>query len=154
MLIALLVVGAVLLTGPLSANAAPPSSFSGAYSAVQAAFLSVNAAQQRGGNVTGLVLKLNGALALIQSAGAENSSNPSQAAADLQAAVTEAQQVEGAAPAVGQQGANARQLQFEVSVASAAAIVVVAAAIYLYGDRIYRRLWLRAYGSHMVKRVG
>ena len=130
------------------------ASLSGASSAVQTAFVSVQTAGKDGGNITSLVAQLNGALALLQKASAENSSNPAQASADLQSALTIAQQVQSSAAIVAQQGISARHTQIEVSGISATAIVVVAFVLYVYGDTIYRRLWLRIYGSHVVRKVG
>lgn len=121
---------------------------------MQSAFLAVQTAGKDGGDITSLVAQLNGALALVQRASSENSTDPAQASSDLQSALSIAQQVQSAAAAVAQQGTTARQLQEEVSVASAAVIVGVAVALYFYGDRIYRRVWLRVYGSHVVRKVG
>jgi hypothetical protein len=135
-------------------SAANQSSFSGASSAVQSAFVAVQVAGNDGGNVTSLLSQLNAALALVQKASAENSSDPAQASADLQSALTIAQQVQSSAPKVAQQGVSARHLQIEISVISAVAIIDIAVALYFYGDRIYRRLWLRIYGSHVVRKVG
>jgi len=154
--VTLLVVIAVLslVVGPQVASAANQASFSGASSAVQGAFVAVQTAGKDGGNITSLLAQLNGALALVQKATAENSTKPAQAAADLNSAVTIAQGVQAASATVAQQGVSARQLQLEVSIGSAIAIVGVAIALYVYGDRIYRRIWLRIYRGHMVKKVG
>ena len=138
---------------PLASAASQPS-FIGASSAVQSAFVAVQAAGKDGGNITSLVAQLNGALALVQKAVLENSSNPAQASADLQSASNIAQGVQSTAAGVAQQGISTRQLQFEVSIASAVVIVVIAVALYVYGDRIYRRLWFRMYRGQVVKKVG
>jgi hypothetical protein len=144
----------LVLSGPFSSQAASAPSFVGAETSVQSAFLAVHAAEARGGNVTGLVGRLDQALSLILSADELNSTNPSLASKDLQNATVMAQGVQADAPNVGQQGAAARQLQYEVSIGLAALIVAVAAALYFYGDRLYRRLWLRAYGGYVVRKVG
>jgi len=135
-------------------SAASQTSFNSASSAVQNAFVAVQTAGRDGGNVTSLVAQLNGALALVQRATTENSSNPVRASADLQSAIGIAQGVQSSAATVAQQGLSARQLQLELSVASAVVIVGIAIALYFYGDRIYRRLWLRMYGSYVVKKAG
>ena len=156
MKVALLAILAILLltAGPPESSAAGQASFGGASSAVQSAFLAVQTAGKDGGDITSLVAQLNGALALVQRASSENSTDPAQASSDLQSALSIAQQVQSAAAPAAQQGTTARQLQEEVSVASAAVIVGVAVALYFYGDRIYRRVWLRVYGSHVVRKVG
>jgi hypothetical protein len=55
---------------------------------------------------------------------------------------------------VAQQGISARHSQDELSVISAVVIIDVAIVLYTYGDRIYRRIWLRIYGGHLVRKVG
>ena len=152
-LLALVVVSLLVVVSP-AASAAVNASFSGASSAIQSAFVAVQTAGSDGGNITSLLARLNSALALAQKASMENSTNPSQASADLQSALGIAQGVQASAARVGQQGIAARQLQFEISVTSAVAIVGIAAALYLYGDRIYRRLWLWIYRGHVVRKIG
>ena len=147
------VVSLLVMASPM-ASAAGGASFSGASSAVQGAFVAVQTAGKDGGNITSLVAQLNGALALIQKASGENSSNPAQATADLQSAMGIAQAVQASAAGVDQQGNAARQLQLEISIAAAVVIVGIAVALYVYGDRIYRRLWLRIYANHLVKKAG
>jgi len=151
----IVVITALLLTAePQVTSAASQATFGGTSLAVQSAFIAVQTAGKDGGNITSLVAELNGALALVQKASAENSSNPSQASVDLQSALVIAQQVQSAAATVGRQGISTRQVQFDFSVASAVVIMGVAVALYVYGDRIYRRLWLRVYGDHVVREVG
>jgi len=150
----LIIAFTLLMTGASVGSAASQASFAGASSAVQSAFVAVQAAGKDGGNVTSLVTQLNGALELVQSATTENSTNPAKAATDLQAAIGIAQGVQSSAASVAQQGMSARQFQLEISVASAVVIVGIAVALYVYGDRIYRRLWLRIYGDHVVRKVG
>ena len=148
------ILGVVLMTGASQVYAASQTSVSGASSAVQSAFVVVQAAGKDGGNITNLAAQLNSALGLIQKASAENSSNPAQASADLQAALAIAQQAQSSAANVAQQGTSARQLQLELSISSAVVIVAIAVALYVYGDRIYRRLWLRMYRGQVVKKIG
>ena len=85
---------------------------------------------------------------------AENAADPPKASSDLQNATLIAQQVAQEAPAVGQAGTAARQSQEYLSLGSAAAIIVVAALIYVYGDRVYRRIWLRLYSGYTVTKSG
>ena len=148
------VVVALLVQASPAALAAGSSSFNGTSSALKSAFVAVQAAGSDGGNITSLVSQLNSALALVQKASLENSTNPSQASADLQSALDIAQGVQALAAGVAQQGTSSRQLQFEISIVSAVVIVGIAVAIYIYGDRIFRRLWLRVYGGHVVRKIG
>jgi hypothetical protein len=138
----------------LRAEAATQSQVSDANAAIQSAFVSTHSAESSGGNVSSLVAKLNLAIQLVQKATAENATNPAQASTDLSNASSIAQSVGASAGAVGRQGASAKQAQQVLSLGSAGAIVVVAALIYAFGDRIYRRAWLRLYGGYVVKRVG
>lgn len=145
---------AALSSNPAPADAASPSQFSAVSGSIASAYAAVNAAQARGGNTTSLVASLNTAIALFERAQAENASLPAAAATDLQNATAIAQQVQGSAPAIGAQGASARQVQEYVSVGTAAAIVIIAGALYVYGDRIYRRIWLMVYSGFEVKKLG
>ena len=144
----------VLLIGGPAVFSSNQESFGGASAAVQDAFVAVQSAGADGGNVTSLVAQLNSALALVQKASAENSSNPGQASADLQSALGIAQGVQASAGSVAQQGMAARQLQLEISIVSAVAMVGIAVALFVYGDRLYHRMWLRIYGDYVVKTVG
>lgn len=148
------VVISLLMVGTPGVLAASQASFNGASSAVQNAFVAVQTAGKDGGNVTSLVAQLNGALALVQKASAENGSNPAQASTDLQSAMSIAERVQLSAATVAQQGISAGRVQFELSIGSAVVIVGIAVALYFYGDRIYRRMWLRIYGDHVVRKIG
>jgi hypothetical protein len=145
---------ALLASSVLPTTAASPSDFSSASDSIEVAYVAVNHAQQSGGNVTALVSRLNAALELYMRAESENSTDPTKARSDLQNATQIAQQVGTDAPAVAQAGQAARQAQEYLSVGGAAAIIAIAALIYLYGDRLYRALWLRLYGNHTVRGVG
>ena len=150
--ILLVAMALVLFANP--ALAAAPPVFVGASNSIGTAFIAVDHAQQLGGNVTGLVASLNVALGLYMRAQAENSSDPSRAAADLQNATTIAQEVSLEAPAIGTDGSAARQAQEEVSIGAAVAIIAIGVLLYLYGERIYHRLWLRLYSGYVVKEIG
>ena len=152
-LLSIVAISLLVMVSP-AASAAGNASFNGASSAVQSAFVAVQTAGKDGGNITSLVAQLNGALALIQKASVENSTNPAQASADLQSALSIAQGAQSSAPGVAQQGISSRQFQFEISIVSAVVIIGIAVALYIYGDRLYRRLWLRIYGGHVVRKVG
>ena len=152
-LLAVILVAALMVGAPRT-SAADQASFNGASSAVQNAFVAVQTAGNDGGNITALVTQLNGALALLQNANTENASNPSQASTDLQSAVSIAQGVQASSASVAQQGISARQFQLGLSIGSAIVIVGLAAALYLYGDRVYRRLWLWMFRGQIVKKIG
>jgi len=144
----------LLTAGEPVVFAASQASFNGTSSAVQNAFVATQTAGKDGGNITSLLAQLNGALALVQKASAENSTNPAQASTDLQSALTIAQQVQSSAAKVAQQGTSARRFQLFISLFSALVIICFAAGIYIFGDMIYRRLWLRMYRNYAVRKVG
>jgi hypothetical protein len=152
--IALVIVMGALLFQARPATAATSQDFSSASSSIASAFSAVKAAQHDGGNVSKLVSALNIALGLYMQAQAENSANPTKASTDLQNATLMAQQVSASAPSIGQAGASARQTQELVSIASAVGVLIVAALVYFYGEGIYRRIWLRVYSNHVVRKVG
>lgn len=143
-----------------SAESPPPSTaatgqdFASSSAAISQAYLAVSAAQKDGGNVTGLVASLNTAVGLYSEAQAENGTSPAAAAQHLAEASATAQQVAQAAPGIGRAGLAARQFQEEVSLGAAVAIVALGAVLYVFGERIYHRLWLRAYSRHLVRKIG
>ena len=136
---------------PASSNAASSSDFSNANSAINSAFNATLNAQQKGANVTDLVAKLNIAVGLVQKAQAENATNPGLATSDLQNATQIAGQVSSAAPSLGQSGANARTIQYSISIGASIVIIAVAALIYIYGGRIYHLLWFYLYKDYIVR---
>lgn len=152
--ILILVLVTLILLGAPGSFAAGNASFNSASSAVTQAFVGVQSAGKEGGNVTSLIVELNGALALIQKASTENSTNPSQAVVDLNSAVAIAEGAQASASTIAIQGTSAKQVRLYVSVLSAVVIVSIAGAIYVFGDKIYRGLWLRIYGDHVVRKVG
>ncbi|MHB8567860.1 MAG: hypothetical protein ACYC7D_12860 [Nitrososphaerales archaeon] len=142
---------AVLLIFTLSssyASAASSGDFSAANSAISSAFVATLNAEKSGGNVSSLTAQLNGALALVQRAHSENAT---QSVIDLQNATRIANLVSSEAPSVAQSGASSVQVRNAESIGGAAAIVVIAALIYIYGGRIYRRGWLYMYRNYVVK---
>ncbi len=127
------------------------TSINGGYTSVQSAFAAAQSAERQGGNVTSLIAQLNGALALIQKASAENSTNPTQAAADLANATKIAQSVTLEAASVTQMGISSTQAADLRSIITATGIAVAAVLIYLFGGRVYRRLWLHIYKDYVVR---
>jgi hypothetical protein len=134
-----------------SASAVTQTQVSSANSEIQSAFASAVGAEKSSGNVSSLDAKLNTAIQLVQKAEAENSTNPSQAAADLQNASAVAQSVIAESPSVSRTGSAARQTTEITSVSAASAIVVVAALVYVFGGRIYRMAWLRLHRDYVVR---
>jgi len=133
------------------ARAATNEEFNTATNAVGLAFVAVHNAGQNGGNVSELVTELNTALNLLQKAQAENATNPTQAATDLQNATSMAEGVSAASASVAQAGNAARRVTMATSIGGASAIVIAAVLIYIFGDRIFRRLWLFVYRNFVVR---
>jgi hypothetical protein len=145
----LFVLECIILTGSF-AQAASTTDFSSATGAIGTAFAATYNAGQSGGNVSQLVLKLNLALSLVQDAKAENATDPSQAAAYLRNATLTAESVVAASGSVAQMGRASRQMTEFISAETACFIVVAAALICIYGDRLYRRLWLFVYKDFLL----
>lgn len=141
----------VILCFGFYSSAVSSTDYSNASNAINSAFVATYNAEKSGGNVTLLISQLNSALALVQRAQSENSSNPAQASADLQNATRIANLVASEASAVGQQGQSSLTIRNSESVAGAVVIVVFAALAYIYGGRLYRRVWLLLYRNYVVK---
>jgi hypothetical protein len=141
----------VLLAKPsIYASAASTSDFSSANSTINSAYTATLTAEQKGGNVSQLVTQLNIAISLFQKATQENSTNPSGAISDLQNATRLAQGVIGDASVVSAAGSASVQSRDALSISSAVAIGIIAVLIYIFGGRIYRRLWYLLYKDYLV----
>jgi hypothetical protein len=140
-----------ILAGPGS-HASTGQPFTDSNNAVNNGFSSIYYAEQNGGDVSALVAKLNTAISLIQTAKAENTTNPSAATNDLSNATNIAQNVSLTASSVSSSGLAARNLHLYESTGTAATTIAVAALTYLKGDLVYRRLWLYVYRNHVVKK--
>jgi hypothetical protein len=136
-----------------TSSAASQSDFSTVSNAITSAYVATHNAELKGGNVSSLITKLNAAVDLVQKAQAENSSDASQASADLQNATQLAEQVSSDSAGIGQSGASARSTQTDESIGASAAIIAVAILIYIFGGRIYRRAWLYLYKDYIVRPV-
>jgi hypothetical protein len=134
-----------------SATAVTQAQVSSANSEIQSAFASAYDAEKSGGNVSTIDARLNEAIQLVQAAETENATDPAQATADVQNATAVAQSVVAASPSVAQTGSAARETTELTSVSAAAAVVVAAALTYVFGGRVYRRAWLRAYKDYVVR---
>jgi predicted PurR-regulated permease PerM len=146
-----LIIVVCLASAPSYSSAAAPTDFSSTNQAIAAAFSATYQAEQRGGNVTSLVESLNQALQFVAQAQLVNSTNPAQATQDLQNATQLAQKVSSLAPSVGQAGAQAHQLLVEEISIEIAVVIAASAWIYVYGDRIYHRIWYFLYKDYVVK---
>ncbi len=131
--------------------AADTASFSGTNSALASAYAATLAAENHGGNVSALVAELNTAISSYQNAIRENATNPSAAALDLANASQLASEVIAQAPAISAEGASLVRFRDAISISSAIAIGVLAGLVYLFGGRIYRRLWYSLYKDYVVR---
>ena len=121
---------------------ASQSDFSVTNDAITSAFVTTRIAEAKGGNVSSLVTMLNEALALVQKAQSENSTNPSQASTDLQNATQLAEQVSSDSVGIAQSGSSANSTRTTESIGASVGIIVIAILVYIFGGRIYRRAWL------------
>jgi hypothetical protein len=149
LILALIAVG--LCARVAGAAAITQTQVSTANAEIQSGFASTYHAEKSGGNVSSLDAGLNAAILLVQKAEEENSTNPAQAAADLQNATTIAQGVVAESPSVAQAGSAARQTTEVTSLSAASAIIVIAAVTYILGGRIYRKAWLRLHRDYVVR---
>jgi hypothetical protein len=147
-IVALAVLSMAKLT-PYNA-AASSTDFSNANSALSSAYVATLSAQQKGGNISQLVSQLNVAISMYQKAQDENSTNPSGALSDLQNVIRMASNVTVQSSIISQAGASTVQLRDAVSVSSAVAVGIIAVLIYVFGGRIYRRLWFYLYKDYVV----
>jgi hypothetical protein len=131
-------------------NAASPGAFSTTDAALISTYSAILTAQHNGANVSQLVAQLNSAVALYQKALTENSTNPSGAMLDLRNATQIASVVSAQAPTISQAGASSTQLRDAVSISSAVAVGVTAVLAYVFGGRIYRRVWFFLYKDYVV----
>ncbi|MDG6982725.1 MAG: hypothetical protein JRM74_04650 [Nitrososphaerota archaeon] len=117
------------------------------------AYAAVLGAEQDGGNVTGLVTKLNSAISLMQQANLVNSTDPARAQLLYSEASSLAQQVIQAAPAVasaGKAAVFAGQVDLAIETAVLAALALLA---YVYTPRLFWRFWLRLHRDWRVKKA-
>jgi hypothetical protein len=142
----------VISTTPITSHEATGGQLATANGSVNSAFSSVYYADQNGGDVSALIEKLNIAVSLIQKAVAENATDPSRATADLSNATSIAQEISLNSTSVSASGSVARQLRLAASLGTVVAALGVAILTYLWGDRVYRRLWLYVYRNHVVKK--
>ncbi len=144
-------IGLMISATPIRSHEATGDSVATANDSVNSAFSSVYYAEQNGGDVSGLVAKLNTAILLIQNALAENATNPNAAATNFSNSTTITQQVSMASSLISNSGAAARQLRLYESLGNAVATIGIATLTYLKGDRVYRRLWYYVYKNYLVK---
>ncbi len=134
-------------------NAAQSSEFASTNQQIQSAFVAINVAETAGANVSSLVSELNASLQLVQKAQLENSSSPGLASADLQNASQIASNVQSQAVVLKQDAIQVRNTQtIEIGI-EVGVIIVATILILIYGDRIYRRLWLFVYRNFVLRKI-
>jgi len=89
--------------------AASENDFSNTNSLITAAYIGMYSAEQKGGNVSSLVVQLNAALSLYYKAQQENFTEPNQASIDLNNATQLANNVSSESTQIGQAGAAAHR---------------------------------------------
>lgn len=132
-------------------SAATPDQFSSTLHAINSAFESVHNAQQKGGNVSLLVIELNEAISLYEKAQAENFSNPGQATAALLEATNFANEANQSSFPVAKEGAAQVNWRVTESVVAVIDIIVGTTLIFIYGDQLVRIIWLALYRNYEVR---
>jgi hypothetical protein len=125
--------------------------FSSANNAITSAFVATHNAEEKGGNVSSLIVALNEALDLVERAQSENSTNPIQASVDLQNATQFAEKVSNESIGIAESGSAARSARSTESVGVSVVIILAAVLIYIFGGRIYRRAWIYLYKDYVAR---
>ena len=118
---------------------------------IQQAFREVNQAEGAGGNVSSLVLSLNGAVALSSEADRIQNSNPGRAAQLSSQAEVIATQVIAEALTLHAAATASRQAATEVYAVELLALAGIGALVYRYGPRILWRAWFELHADWSVK---
>jgi hypothetical protein len=135
-----------------SASAASSNQFAAANNAIQNAYALVYHSEvQDHADVTNLINQLNNATQFVNKAYAENSTNPTQATNDLLSAENIALRVGNQTAAASSTGIRVHQLQTVESIGVAITVVATAGLIYAFSDSIYRKWWIRNYGTYIVR---
>lgn len=129
------------------------ATFSSTNTAINNAFVSVYGADQNGGDVSVLVQQLNEAVILLQRAQAENSTDATAAAADLENATQIAETVSQQAASASAAGIHARETYLYESTGIIISSIIASSVIYWGWDPIYRRVWLLAHRKYVVTRT-
>ncbi|MEM3437496.1 MAG: hypothetical protein QXP55_03030 [Nitrososphaerales archaeon] len=146
----LIVLTLALIIQPYSLINAQASS-NDAHEKIIEAFVSVQEADNAGGDVSYLVNKLNEALDLISQADSIASSNPIQAQELYQQAEDIANQVILEASLVKEEGILARQNSNIMLGIELAILATLSFILYKFGPKLLWRLWLRAHKDWRVR---
>jgi hypothetical protein len=138
---------------PRSVFAASPASFVSAQNETQIAYGALHNAELAGGNVSVLARELNSSVALIQKAEAENSTDPAQAARDLESSVQLSSVVARQANALEQSSAANHTTAADGSAIESILIVAGGISVFIYGERLYDYLWLYFHRGFVVMRT-
>jgi competence protein ComGC len=135
---------------------ASQSSFQSANSEILSAYAQIYNIEHNGGNASDLVSEINVAISFYNRAVDENSTNPSQAAQDLQNATEIASSVQSQAIPLAEKAESQRTLQTVAEIGGSVVVIIVAVLVYIFGGRIYDWIWLyqRRDYSILVKRRG
>ena len=145
LLVVAIALSSTLLTHPLRQGRVDDS--------VHEAFRAIVDAYNAGGNVTSLVSKLNDALDLISRADEVASEDPELAHSLISQANSTLTQILEEAPEVAEEGRRRVFIGRVVLTSSAVAAAVVGVSAYIYGPRLFWRLWVRLRRRHRVRAV-
>jgi hypothetical protein len=117
------------------------------------AYASVLDAEQKGGNVTGLVSQLNEAITLLNQGDAANKTNPSLAQQLYSSAFSIASNVIQLSPGVASAGVASRSLSLEIFASETAVLGILAFLAYLLTPRVFWSAWVRARRGWRVRKA-
>ena len=121
---------------------------------VYEAYAAVVDAEASGGNVTGLVERLNEAIDLVERAEKVSEDDPEQAAVLAERAIDIADEVLGEVGVVKEEGLALRRFHLFLGVSSGVLFVFSCFLIYFYGPRVFWGLWVRVKGGWRVRAGG
>ena len=134
-----------MLLGLTPANPASSQTSATVRAQIAQAYTLVLRAEQKGGNVSSLVVSLNTAISLVQEADSINSTDPSRAEILYALSSSLALQIIQGSPAVAAAGAASVQNAELALGVETGVLVALAVLAYLYTPRVFWTLWLRAY---------
>jgi ABC-type uncharacterized transport system fused permease/ATPase subunit len=137
--------------GLSSYSGSSQNDFSSAQSALAHAYSQISLIDQNGGNTTSLVSQLNIAVNLFQRAMEDESSDPVTASSELQNATEIANKVSNESVPILQIALAQEHERFALAITEAGVIITASVLLYLFGERIYNRLWLNQRKNFVVR---
>ena len=121
---------------------------------VYEAYAAVVDTEASGGNVTGLVERINEAIDLVRKAENISDTDPEQAAVLAERAINIANEVLDEAGVVKEEGLALKRFQLFLEISSGILFVFSGFLVYFYGPRVFWRIWVKIKGDWRVRSGG